>query len=144
MTNLPERWKWRNISISAEKASPPWITARVEATLSLYYRPDITDEADLLAAATWIDVLGDIPREALEQAFGEWERNEEKRPTPAGIRKLALARVFKLEPQMADNATFPPVVVKADELTRRRKMQSKLRREFPMLKQITKVEGDSC
>ncbi len=142
MTDLPERWKWQTVSMSAEKATPPWITARVEATLSLYYRPDISEEADLLSAATWIDVLRDIPKDAVDQAFCEWVRNEEKRPTPAGIRKRALARVVGPVPVPADNATFSPVVIDAGELARRREMATKLRREFPMLNRITVMEGD--
>ena len=114
---------------------------RVEAILSHYYQPNISEEADLLTAATWIDVLRDIPKEAVDQAFCEWVRNEEKRPTPAGIRKRSLARVVGPTPTIADNATFPPIVVDADELERRREMQAKLRREFPMLKHM---EGEPC
>ena len=136
MTDLPERSRWLVVSMNDPKPTAEWITARVEAMLSHYYRPEISEEADLLAAASWIDVLGDLPQDATDQACSEWERNEEKRPTPAGIRKRALARVVKSEPPVADNATFPPVVVDADELERRREMQAKLRREFPMLKQM--------
>ncbi len=142
MTDTPEKSRWQLVKTDAEKPTAVWITMRVEAILSHYYQPNISEEADLLSAATWIDVLRDIPKEAVDQAFYEWVRNEEKRPTPAGIRKRALARVVGPPPIIADNATFPPVVVGADELERRREMQTKLRREFPMLNRITGVEGD--
>ena len=141
MTDTPEKSKWQLVKTDAEKPTAVWITMRVEAILSHYYQPNISEEADLLSAATWIDVLRDIAKEAVDQAFCEWVRNEEKRPTPAGIRKRALARVIGPTPTTADNATFPPIVVDVDELERRREMQAKMRREFPMLKHM---EGEPC
>lgn len=95
-----------------------------------------------MAAADWIDALADLPQDASDQAFSEWLRGEERRPTPAGIRKRALARISAPVPERADDAAFAPVVVSEDELARRRAMQAELLREFPMLKKITKVEGD--
>ena len=114
-----------------------WITARVEATLSLYFRPDLSEEADLLAAATWVDCLIGIPREALEQAFGEWERNEERRPTPAAIRKRALARITPKKLPEDDGSPFKPVVVPPEELERRRKMQPVYAGILPSLRRVT-------
>ena len=109
--------------------------------LSLYYQPNISDEVDLMADAIWFDVLSDVPQEAISLACCEWERNEEKRPTPAGIRKRALARVEK--PASKPKPTEAPRVV--IELDRRREIAAELGLPIiPVLKSMTKCEGEAC
>ena len=144
MTDTPEKFRWLLVRTDAERPTAVWITMRVEALLSHYFQPNISDEADLLAAATWIDVLGDIPKDAVDQAFCEWERTEEKRPTPAGIRRLALTRVAKPEPPEADKGAWDgrDDIIPEAELARRRAMQKKLRENFPMLRRMTTTEGE--
>lgn len=116
------------------------MTKRVEAMLSLYFQPVLSDETDLMAATIWLDVLGDIPQAAIEQACREWERDQEKRPTPAGIRKRALARIIKPETDQADRGgPFEPTVTPETELDRRRKQQAELQKQFPMLRKIPRV-----
>lgn len=100
MTDLPERWKWQEISTAAPVPTAEWLTARIEACLSLYYQPAVSEAVDVLALTSWLDVLGGIPQAAIEQAFGDWERNETHRPTPAHIRARALARLAKAPKHM--------------------------------------------
>ncbi len=145
MTELPALCRWQMVSISAPRPTAKWITARVLAMQSHFYQPDLSPEIEALAMADWIAVLGDVPQAAIEQAIGERIRARERaRPTPGEIRERALARVTKPTLAVADNVTFPPVVVDAEELERRRddEFQTGLRAIFPGLKQATKVEGD--
>lgn len=142
MTDLPEKWKWREVEMTAAKPSEEWLTARIETMLSLFYRPDLSEAIDLASSVVWSDVLRGLPQEVIDQACCEWERNEEKRPTPAGIRKRALAGIVSPKPPPEDDDQPFGEVVAEDELERRRKMQAKIRREFPMLKRMTKMEGD--
>ena len=90
--------------------------------LSVYYQPLVSDETDLMAAGIWLDVLSLIPRAAIDMACREWERSEDRRPTPAAIRKRALAHIHTpvklLEPAPVA-AIEPPT---AAELERRREI----------------------
>ncbi len=104
--------------------------------LSLYYQPNLSEETNLMADALWFDVLGDIPQAAIDQSCREWERENENRPTPAGIRKMALTRIHK--PVRAVDLAPPPIVVSEKELAARQKQQAELRREFPMLRKMPK------
>ncbi len=104
---------------------------------SSYYQAEMSDEVAALAMADWITILGVIPQEAIERACTEWMTNEDRRPTPASIRKLALAQIEHPEPKPQDRAP-PPVVISAEELASRRKQQAELRKEFPMLRKMPK------
>ena len=122
MTDPTEKQKWPAVSMNDPKPTAVWLTKRIEAMLSHYYQPTISIEADLLAAATWIDVLGIIPKAAIEMACREWECSEDRRPTPAAIRKRALAHVTapaKPSEPAPRVAIEPPT---ADELQRRREI----------------------
>lgn len=113
--------------------------------LSHYYQPLVEEGIDELAMTDWIGALGDIPQAAIDGAAAEWVRDEEKRPTPAGIRKRALARLEPRKPPPIpddDEWPFGPEVVPSEELERRREMQEKLRREYPMLKRIETIGVD--
>ena len=94
-----------------------------------------------MVIADWRAVLGDIPKAAIEQAILDRLREPGRNKITAGEIRARAKEFLQPIPVQADNATFPPVVVDADELERRRKMQTKLRREFPMLKHM---EGDGC
>lgn len=128
MNDLPASSRWRPVSMDAPKPTAMWITARVEALLSHYFRPETSENADLLATADWIKALIDIPQEALEQAFTMWIRNEDRRPTPAAIRKEALSRVERRRPAPPgpDEHPFGPTVVSKEELARRREIAGRL------------------
>lgn len=136
MTDLPEKWKWRPVAVDAPLPTPEWLTARIEASLSLYYRPDVSDEVDLLAHQLWLDVLSDLPQDALEQAFGEWERKQTHRPSPAHIRELAERRIETLDQApRAEDYPFGPNVITADELEHRRRIAAEMAEWHPMLNQ---------
>ena len=91
MTDPTEKQKWLAVRMNDPKPSAVWLTKRVETMLSLYPPPFVSDEIDLMAAGIWLDVLGSIPQAAIEAACREWERSEERRPSPAAIRKRALS-----------------------------------------------------
>ena len=94
-----------------------------------------------MVISDWRGALGDIPEQALDRAFAERMRTDDRRkPIPGEIRKRALEFVAKPPLTVADNRGFPPVVVDEDELKRRRRQQARLRREFPMLKQMPRAE----
>jgi len=81
----------------------------------------------------------------LKQCFSHWLRTETKAPCIADI--LGLVARFRAKPAkppllVVDNRSFPPIAADADELKRRQseKQQAKFCLEFPMLKQIPRVE----
>lgn len=116
------------------------------ALLSHYYQPEVPAGVDELAMADWISVLGDLPQEAVTGAIQEWLRDETRRPTPAGIRKLALARIERPRPVVFTTPFAPAprgdMVVPDEELARRREVAERARAEFPMLKRIPKSDAD--
>lgn len=61
-------------------------------------------EDEVLAA--WIEDLEGFPREAIESAIRRWRREEERRPTPAGLRRLCREEMPK--PRIVRNAPEPP------------------------------------
>lgn len=139
MTDSTGGSKWPAVSTNAATTAE-WITAQVEAICGLYPRRRLSDEADLLAAALWIDVLISFPKADLERAFREWARDEEWHPTPAGIRRLALAQV-EAPPAPPLKLAPPPVVITADELEKRRAVSARLHKQFPKL---WRKWGESC
>lgn len=103
---------------------------RVRALLSHYFQPDLSAEEEELAMTSWIKQLSQLPQAAIEQACDEWEGDQEKRPTPAAIRKRALARIQKPEPTPEP----PSLLTREDqeaEAERRRALCAKLAPEFP-------------
>ena len=94
MTDPTEKLKWPSVKMSDPKPTAVWLTKRIEAMLSVYYQPLVSDETDLMAATIWLDVLSLIPRAAIDMACREWERSEDRRPTPAAIRKRAIAHIY--------------------------------------------------
>ncbi len=152
--NLPSTWA--PVSMNAELPSGTWLAARVRVMLSHYYQPDLTDEEARLAMTDWLDALSDVPKAAVEQAIRERVRSDERaRPVPGEIRKRALARVRKPEPDrpVAD-LPEPTEADREAERERRRALCAKLAPEFPeffdadgtprqpQLKRMTISEGD--
>ncbi len=94
-----------------------------------------------MVIADWRAVLGDIPKAAIERAIIDRLREPRRDKITAGEIRSRAKEFLQPAPTVANNATFPPVVVDPKELDRRRKMQAKLRRDFPMLNQMMKVDG---
>lgn len=98
-----------------------------------------------MVLADWIATLGDLPQAAIERACAEWLTYEERRPTPAGIRKRAVAF---LAPRREDAWPRDPApaetVVSEEELARRREMWEDARRKglLPRLKRMTTLPID--
>ena len=143
MTGSKELCVWQMVPIDAPKPSAKWIAAMVLVALGQqgFYQKETAPEIEDAVMMNWIRALSPIPEAALQRSFDEWVDTKTKAPTIAHIRLRALEFVVSPASLVSDNATFPPVVVDADELTRRREMQAKLRREFPMLKHM---EGEPC
>ena len=116
---------------------------RVLALQSHFYRPELSEEIEKLAMTDWIAVLGTLPQAAIEQAIGERIRSVDRtRPTPGEIRALALERVQKPAPK-PKLPEAPRVVI---DLDRRREIAAELGLPIinPVLKSMTKREGDGC
>ena len=148
MTGSKELCVWQMVPIDAPKPSAKWIAAMVLVALGQqgFYQKETAPEIEDAVMMNWIRALSPIPEAALQRSFDEWVDTKTKAPTIAHIRLRALEFVVSPASLVSDGATFPPVVVDADELTRRRadKFQDEMRRIFPKLKQITKCEGDGC
>lgn len=73
------------------------------ALLSHYYQPEVSDEADMLMLADWLDALSDLPQEAVERAIRERILSAERaRPLPGEIRARAKAFLAPAErPRLA-------------------------------------------
>lgn len=144
MTNSTSSCALQTIPIDSPLANAKWMTARVYSLMFHFWRDDMPVEVRAMVIADWRSALGDIPKAAIEMAIAERVRDDDRRkPIPGEIRQRA-KKFLQPAPVQADNATFPPIVTDPKELERRRAMQAKLRNEFPMLKRMTKCEGDGC
>lgn len=98
-----------------------------------------------MAAAIWLDCLADVPKPALEQAFGYWSATEDRRPTPAAIRRLALSRVEHPPKPEDDEWPFAPQVIPPEELERRRELAEQVAGRFPILRKHKLADpGEVC
>ena len=69
----------------------PWISGRIATLLTHYYIVDMPKELAGAALRDWVDVLGDLPQHAIQEACLKWLRMESrKRPGPGDIRELAM------------------------------------------------------
>lgn len=112
------------------------------ALLSHYYQPDLQDGIDELSVANWLDVLGDLPQQAVDDAIGEWLREETKRPTPADIRIRAKRRLSRPVVAGGDDAPFgpfAPVEMTPEELAMRKRVSDELTNVYKFLRKIPKV-----
>jgi hypothetical protein len=74
-----------------------WIAGRALTLLSHYWRADDPVELTAAIGKDWADVLEGMPRDAIQKAAIQFQRDEPKRkPTPAAI--YALAKVFIPKP----------------------------------------------
>jgi hypothetical protein len=74
----------------AEKAE---IAGRVMVALAHHYVAKMPDAVHRGIASDWCADLGEYPMWAIEAAFAEWRRTQDKKPTIAGIRRLCWAAV---------------------------------------------------
>lgn len=78
-------------------ATSDWITARVVALRSHYYLPDMPKAVHKAMLADWIKALAAFPKWAIEEACQAWiNEQEDKKPTPAAIRKLAASAIAEV------------------------------------------------
>lgn len=74
--------------------SIPWISGRIATLLTHYFIVDMPKELAGAALRDWVDVLGDLPQHAIQEACLKWLRMEpRKRPGPGDIRDLAVRMV---------------------------------------------------
>ncbi len=147
MTNSPSSCAlqtMQTIPIDAPLATARWMTARVYSLMFHLWRDDMPVEVRAMVIADWRAVLGDLPKSAIERAILERLCENNPRKITAGEIRQRAKRFLQPPPTIADNATFPPVIVDADELERRRddRFQTEMRRIYPKLKRMTKAEGD--
>jgi len=113
--------------------------AKVLALLSHYFQPDLLDPIDELSMANWIDVLRDLPEQAIDDAIGEWLREKTTRPTPAHIRMSAKRRLV-VPSVMPGPAPFAALDVPADELERREKVCAEMTNVYKFLRPMPRGE----
>ena len=91
MTNLPVNHRNASQHLSAERAGHrEWIGGRAITLLSHYWRDDDPVELTGGIGADWADVLEGIPREYLQRACIQYQRDEPRRkPTPGAIYQIA-------------------------------------------------------
>lgn len=93
----PEIMRW----LRAEPPSDAALTAKIRATLSHYYRPDLSLEEEDLVLEDWTDDLAGFPTWAIAAAFTTWRRaNPQRRPSPGGIRALCMAETARLRAEL--------------------------------------------
>lgn len=99
---------------------------RANASLVLHFTPSSKQERAIILEG-FADALADLPLWAVDKAFGQWDREGDKRPAPAHIRKLA---------QQA-------IKVVTDELARREKEQAERQEgEIPQRSFEQKAEAE--
>lgn len=115
-----------------------------------FFRSELSEAADDMVTADWIDCLSDLPQEAVARAFRERLRSpDRRRPLPGEIRALAerhLERVrlatFKTQNEEASDEMPRPKVIPPEELARRREVAAEIQAMWPKLKRIPAWEGD--
>jgi hypothetical protein len=100
MTNLPANPKSEWTPLLAEQEERynhrEWIGGRALTLLNHYWRDDDPVELTAAIGADWADVLEGLPREYLQWACVQYQRDEPRRkPTPGAIYKLARGRMPK-------------------------------------------------
>lgn len=97
MGNLPQAQN-ASMHLSPERADHrEWIGGRAVTLLSHYWRDDDPVELTAALGKDWADVLEGLPRDAIQKACVQFQRDEPRRkPTPAAI--YALARSFMPRP----------------------------------------------
>ncbi len=76
------------LSIWLQPAEPKWILARVMTLLGHWAAPRVSEQQLEAMARDWLESLKDLPAHAITEACSTWLREQEFKPTPAGIRKL--------------------------------------------------------
>lgn len=110
MTDLPANpnadWKPSLQEPEERKSHREWIGGRVVTILSHYWRDDDDDALTGAIAADWADVLEGLPRDAIQKACIQYQREEpRKKPTPGAI--YALARAHMPRPKVVYSEPAP-------------------------------------
>jgi len=104
------------------------------ARLGFIYRtPWDTAQGAALATAEWVEVLGDLPREALQKGVGEFNRSSDARygfPSPGVLRTYALPEAIKLRraaSRAREAQTHQPARVQRPPAAERARMAAEMR-----------------
>ena len=81
-----------------------WIGGRIITLLSHFYRPDDPIKLTAAIGKDWADVLDGLPREAIQKACVQWMREQEYKPKPGDIYRMATASL-----KARRLASLPPV-----------------------------------
>jgi hypothetical protein len=77
-----------------EPAGVQWISGRIATVLGHYFVGNTSQPLGAAVFRDWIDILGDLPAHAIQEACLKWLRTEpRRRPGPGDIRELALRLV---------------------------------------------------
>lgn len=74
-------------------ASKADIAGRVMVALAHHYVARMPEAVHRGIARDWVSDLGEFPMWAIEAAFAEWRRTQDRKPTIVGIRRLCRAAV---------------------------------------------------
>jgi len=97
MEKLPQEMNASLPSSPDRAAHREWIGGRALTLLSHYWRADDPVELTAAIGKDWADVLEGMPRDAIQKAAIQFQRDEPRRkPTPAAI--YALAKIFVPKP----------------------------------------------
>lgn len=83
-----------------------WIGGRAVTLLSHYWRDDDPVELTAAIGQDWADVLEGLPRDAIQKACIQYQRDEPRRkPTPGAI--YAIAKAFLPKPRIVSQPEPP-------------------------------------
>lgn len=75
-------------------AERDWLVARILTLLAHYWMPDMSENLQTAVGNDWANILGKMPRQAIEAACREYLLTDTRaRPTPGQILKLAEATI---------------------------------------------------
>lgn len=75
-------------------ADRDWLVGRILALLAHYWMPDMSETLQQAVGNDWANVLGKMPRQAIEAACREYLSTDTRaRPTPGQVLKLAEAEI---------------------------------------------------
>lgn len=65
-----------------------WISGAVQSMLAHYFDPKLDGQTLTAALGDWIEVLEPYSRDCIGEARRRWVAREDRRPTPAAIKRL--------------------------------------------------------
>lgn len=120
---------------------------RLKTLLNYGWQRELSEAEETMMVADGIDILGDIPQQAIERAARSWlaDRGTFEQVNWGDIRKRATTVLAPKAPPVPDDDEWPfkPAVISAEELQRRREMAARLAEVYPALKRVaTQTQRD--